>query len=43
MRPPPGCRFHTRCPKVMEVCKSVDPPMRTLADGRAVACHLHGG
>jgi oligopeptide transport system ATP-binding protein len=42
MRPPPGCRFHTRCPKVMEVCKSVDPPMRTFADGRAVACHLHG-
>jgi oligopeptide transport system ATP-binding protein len=41
MRPPPGCRFHTRCPKVMEVCKSVDPPMRTFADGRAVACHLH--
>ena len=43
MRPPPGCRFHTRCPKVMEVCKNVDPPMRTFADGRAVACHLHGG
>jgi oligopeptide transport system ATP-binding protein len=41
MRPPPGCRFHTRCPKVMEVCKSVDPPMRASADGRAVACHLH--
>ena len=42
MRPPPGCRFHTRCPQAMEVCKSVDPQMRTLADGRAVACHLHG-
>ena len=42
MRPPPGCRFHTRCPKAMEVCKSVDPPMRTFDDGRAVACHLHG-
>ena len=42
MRPPPGCRFHTRCHKVMEVCKSVEPPMRTFADGRAVACHLHG-
>src|SRR6478735_5620341 len=36
LRPPPGCRFHTRCPKAMEVCKSADPPMRTLADGRAV-------
>jgi oligopeptide transport system ATP-binding protein len=43
MRPPPGCRFHTRCPKAMDVCKQVDPPMRDLGDGRAVACHLHGG
>ena len=42
LRPPPGCRFHTRCPKAMEVCKSVDPPMKEMADGRAVACHLHG-
>jgi oligopeptide transport system ATP-binding protein len=42
LRPPPGCRFHTRCPHAMEICKSVDPPMRTMADGRAVACHLHG-
>ncbi len=41
MRPPPGCRFHTRCPRVMEVCKSVDPAMRDMGDGRAVACHLH--
>jgi len=41
LRPPPGCRFHTRCPKAMEVCKTVDPPMRDMTDGRAVACHLH--
>ena len=41
MRPPPGCRFHTRCPQAMEACKSVDPPLRTMADGRAVACHLY--
>jgi oligopeptide transport system ATP-binding protein len=41
LRPPPGCRFHTRCPKAMEVCRSVDPPMLTMTDGRAVACHLH--
>jgi oligopeptide transport system ATP-binding protein len=40
LRPPPGCRFHTRCPMVMEQCKSIDPPMREMADGRAVACHL---
>jgi len=41
MRPPPGCRFHTRCPQAMEACKSVAPPLRTMADGRAVACHLY--
>jgi oligopeptide transport system ATP-binding protein len=41
LRPPPGCRFHTRCPKAMAVCKTVDPPMKEGGDGRAVACHLH--
>jgi oligopeptide transport system ATP-binding protein len=41
MRPPPGCRFHTRCPRAMDVCKSVDPPLKEMDDGRAVACHLH--
>src|SRR4029453_4292981 len=41
MRPPPGCRFHTRCPQAMDVCKSVDPPMRDMGGGRAVACHLY--
>jgi oligopeptide transport system ATP-binding protein len=42
MRPPPGCRFHTRCPRAMDVCKAVDPPLKEMDDGRAVACHLHG-
>jgi oligopeptide transport system ATP-binding protein len=42
LSPPPGCRFHTRCPKAMAVCKTVDPPMTEGGDGRAVACHLHG-
>jgi len=41
MRPPPGCRFHTRCPRAMDVCKTVDPPLKEMDDGRAVACHLH--
>jgi oligopeptide transport system ATP-binding protein len=40
LAPPPGCRFHTRCPMAMDVCKSVDPPMLDMPDGRAVACHL---
>jgi len=41
LRPPPGCRFHTRCPMAMEVCRSMDPRMRDMPDGRAVACHLY--
>jgi peptide/nickel transport system ATP-binding protein len=38
--PPSGCHFHTRCPQVMEVCRSVDPPMVTMESGTQVACHL---
>ena len=41
VRPPPGCRFHPRCPKAMEKCRTVDPPLADLGGGRAVACHLH--
>jgi oligopeptide/dipeptide ABC transporter ATP-binding protein len=39
----PGCRFAKRCPKVMEVCRTVTPQLRSVADGaaeRRVACHL---
>ena len=42
MRPPPGCRFHTRCPQAMERCKVEDPAPVTLGGVRVVACHLHG-
>jgi oligopeptide transport system ATP-binding protein len=42
MHPPSGCRFHTRCPCAMEVCRTVDPPLLDKDDVRAVACHLHG-
>ncbi|PHK95433.1 peptide ABC transporter substrate-binding protein [Pseudoroseomonas rhizosphaerae] len=38
---PPGCRFHTRCPFAMEVCRSVPPPLREYAPGHMTACHLH--
>ncbi|MCW5747001.1 MAG: dipeptide ABC transporter ATP-binding protein [Alphaproteobacteria bacterium] len=41
LRPPPGCRFHPRCPHAMDKCKTEDPALRDLGDGRAVACHLH--
>jgi len=41
LRPPPGCRFHTRCPLAMARCRVDDPPLADLGQGRAVACHLH--
>ena len=40
-RPPEGCRFSTRCPKVMDICRRVAPELSTMGGDRAVACHLH--
>jgi oligopeptide transport system ATP-binding protein len=37
---PPGCRYHTRCPSVMPVCRTDDPPLSDLGAGHHVACHL---
>ncbi len=39
--PPPGCRFHTRCPYVMEICKKVEPPLIEVKPKHFVACHLY--
>ncbi|MDR3471904.1 MAG: ATP-binding cassette domain-containing protein [Devosia sp.] len=39
LAPPPGCRFHTRCPIAMEVCRSRVPEWREVAPGHRVACH----
>jgi peptide/nickel transport system ATP-binding protein len=39
--PPPGCHFHPRCRYARAVCRSVYPPVTTLAGGRMVRCHLH--
>ena len=38
--PPPGCRFHTRCPEVMDICRQ-KMPIRKIIDGREVLCHLY--
>lgn len=35
---PKGCRFQDRCPMASEECRAEDPRLRTLADGREVAC-----
>ena len=37
---PTGCRFHPRCPYVMDVCKAEEPRLIEVAGGRRVACHL---
>jgi peptide/nickel transport system ATP-binding protein len=39
--PPPGCRFHPRCPFAMPVCSVEVPPEVRFADGVRVACHLY--
>jgi oligopeptide/dipeptide ABC transporter ATP-binding protein len=41
--PPPGCRFHTRCPYAVARCKSEEPEMREVRPGHHVACHLRDG
>ena len=38
--PPSGCRFHTRCPHVMEVCRRLEPKLLETAPGHRAACHL---
>ena len=41
--PPKGCRFHTRCPHAMEICKHVPPQYRDYGNGHCAACHLLEG
>ncbi len=37
--PPPGCRFHTRCPWASEICKTTEPPLAEFPGGHLAACH----
>ncbi|MET7885861.1 ABC transporter ATP-binding protein [Streptomyces avermitilis] len=37
--PPSGCRFHTRCWKATEICRTTEPPLLELKPGQQVACH----
>ena len=39
--PPKGCNFCTRCPKVMDICRQVEPVLTEIEPGRLTACHLY--
>jgi oligopeptide/dipeptide ABC transporter ATP-binding protein len=39
LNPPPGCRFHTRCPVVMDTCRVEEPVFQDVGAGHFVACH----
>lgn len=39
--PPKGCRFCTRCPKVMDICKTDRPDFKEVEPGHFCACHLY--
>ncbi len=40
LNPPQGCRFHTRCPLVQDVCRRIEPQLTAATGDHAVACHL---
>lgn len=42
LNPPSGCKFHTRCPKCMGICKEKAPKKTILEEGHEVYCHLYG-
>ncbi len=40
INPPPGCRFHTRCPERKALCQEQEPDLKNAGDNHWVACHL---
>jgi peptide/nickel transport system ATP-binding protein len=40
--PPPGCRFHPRCPYVFDRCRREEPPLFKVGEGHVARCWLHG-
>ena len=40
VNPPPGCRFHTRCPYVQDMCRTEMPQWQEIETGHFVACHF---
>ncbi len=40
INPPPGCRFHPRCPYAESICSQTNPPLEEIAPGHFVACHF---
>ena len=43
VNPPPGCRFHPRCPYAMPRCVEEAPELKRVSEEHYVACHLYGG
>lgn len=42
VNPPPGCRFHTRCPEYLgDICRTKEPPLIEINPGHYVACHRY--
>jgi oligopeptide/dipeptide ABC transporter ATP-binding protein len=41
INPPSGCRFHTRCPRRMDICDKIEPQFTDMGGGHRVACHLY--
>jgi peptide/nickel transport system ATP-binding protein len=41
VHPPPGCRFHPRCPYTFEACSRISPAALPIGPGHRARCHLH--